>query len=66
MPPSTVGSREMTELLGSQGSEERVTGLSERFHHEADGIEWLRRSRWGLNGSQTWERWAGEAYVLNT
>jgi len=53
----------MTEILGSQRSRERVTGLSKRIGHEANGIESMRRSRWGLNGSQTWERWAGEAFV---
>lgn len=53
MSSATVEGREMTELLGSQGSEERVTGLSKRTRHEADGIDQVWKLRWELNGCQT-------------
>jgi hypothetical protein len=45
-------------MPGSECPGKSDTGPRKRIGHEANGIELVRRSRWGLNGIPTGKRWA--------
>jgi len=43
-------------MPASECGGKRNPGPSKRIDHEADGIESMRKSRWGLNGNPTGKR----------